>query len=170
MGFVRNAAVCVAIAAAAALFPLAPFDAAGAAIVPPQTPSSNIFPAPGYNGPCGSVAAPNPYCPAGLTTLYGDRQVEGVSPMSLPTTWNTLTPPEQLFVLTDLERIDRGIAPIDGLAANLDAYCAGRSERRPGPELSPLRQERREHLGLDVGARDVAMAYGCTTTGRTAPM
>ena len=58
MSFVRNAVVCISIAAAT-LLPLAPFDGAGAAIVPPQTPSSNIFPEPNYSGPCGSVAAPN---------------------------------------------------------------------------------------------------------------
>ena len=136
MGFVKHVAVCVAIAAAAAL-PFAQSDAAGAAIVPPQTPSSNIFPAPGYVGPCGSVAAPNPFCPAGLTTVYGDRQVEGVSPMSLPSTWGMLTPPEQLFVLTNLERIDRGLAPIAGLAANLDAYAQAGANAGTDPRFPP---------------------------------
>ena len=86
MSVVRKAAVCVALAAMVLLLPLArPSTApAGAAIVPPQNPGANITPAPGYSGPCGSLAAPNPYCPSGLTTIYGDRQAEGVSPMSLP--------------------------------------------------------------------------------------
>jgi hypothetical protein len=137
MSFVRKAAACLAIAAAAALLPLAQQHPAGAAIVPPQSPSSNIFPAPGYFGPCGSVALPNLYCPAGLTTLYGDRQAEGVSPMSLPSTWGTLTPPEQLFVLTNLERIDRGIAPIAGLAANLDAYAQAGANANRDPSFPP---------------------------------
>ncbi len=152
------------------LLPLAQSDAAGAAIVPPQTPSSNIFPAPGYVGPCGSLAAPNPYCPAGLTTVYGDRQVEGVSPMSLPSTWGTLTPPEQLFVLTNLERIDRGLAPIAGLAANLDAYAQAGANAGTRSALPALRQERWEHLRLDLGARHVHGPVDVRRRGRTAPM
>ena len=124
MSVVRKAAVCVALAAAVLLLPAIGSGGAGAAaIVPPQNPGSNITPAPGYSGPCGSLAQPNLYCPSGFTTIYGDRQAEGVSPMSLPTNWNALTPPEQLFVLTDEERIDRGIPPISGLSANLDAYA-----------------------------------------------
>ena len=50
------------------------------AIVPPQNPGANITPAPGYSGPCGSLADPNLYCPSGLTLLYGDRQAEGLAP------------------------------------------------------------------------------------------
>src|SRR5271168_1416860 len=102
MSVVRKAAVCVAIAAAALLVPVAGHTA-GAAIVPPQNPPGNISPAAGYFGPCGSLAAPNLYCPSGLTTIDGDRKAEGVSPMSLPSNWASLTPPEQLFVLTNLE-------------------------------------------------------------------
>ena len=112
-------------------------DTAGAAIVPPQNPGANISPAPGYSGPCGSLAAPNPYCPSGLTTVYGDRQVEGVGPMSLPSNWSPLTPAEQLFVLTDLERVDRGLAPIAGLAANLNAYAQAGRQRPRDPGFPP---------------------------------
>jgi len=119
------------------LLPLAQLDTAGAAIVPPQNPGGNISPAPGYFGPCGSVAQPNLYCPSGLTTIYGDRQVEGVSPMSLPSNYPSLTPPEQLFVLTDLERIDRGLAPIAGLAANLDAYAQAGANAGRDPSFPP---------------------------------
>ena len=123
MSVVRKAAVCVALAALVAFLPLSRHDSAGAAVVPPQNPGANISPPPGYSGPCGSLAEPNLYCPSGLTTMYGDRQSEGLSPMSLPSNWNVLTPPEQLFVLTNLERVDRGIAPIAGLTATLNAYA-----------------------------------------------
>jgi hypothetical protein len=126
----------VALAAAALLLPWAP-RAAGAAIVPPQDPATNISPAPGYSGSCGSMAQPNPYCPTGLTTIFGDRQVEGVSPMSLPSTWNTLTPPEQLFVLTNLERVDRGLTPIEGLAAGLNADAQAGADSGSDPAFPP---------------------------------
>ena len=137
MSVVTKATVCVLVAAVALILPLSPRHRAGAAIVPPQNPPANIVPAPDYFGPCGSVAQPNPYCPTGLTTVYGDRQVEGVSPMSLPSTWSTLTPPEQLFVLTNLERIDRGIPPIEGLAAGLNAYAQAGANSGRDPSFPP---------------------------------
>ncbi|MFZ0248795.1 MAG: hypothetical protein WAL61_02520 [Acidimicrobiales bacterium] len=134
MSVLTKAAGCVASAAVVLLLPLGALPgSAGAAIVPPQNPAGNISPAPGYSGPCGSLAAPNPYCPSGLTTLYGDRQVEGLGPMSLPSNYPSLTPPEQLFVLTDLERVDRGLAPIPGLAANLDAYAQAGADAHTDP-------------------------------------
>lgn len=111
--------------------------AGAAGIAPPQNPGSNISPAPGYVGPCGSVAVPNPYCPNGLTLVYGDRQAEGVSPMSLPSNYPSLTTPEQLFVLTDLERIDRGLPPIAGLSANLNAYAQAGANAGRDPSFPP---------------------------------
>jgi hypothetical protein len=120
------------------MFPVvAQVGSAAAAIVPPSNPGGNIAPAPGYSGPCGSLASPNLYCPSGLTTLYGDRAAEGLGPMSLPSNWNSLTPPEQLFVLTDLERVDRGLAPIPGLAANLDAYAQAGANAQTDPGFPP---------------------------------
>src|SRR5271170_3662365 len=99
----KRAAACAALATVVLFLPAAFLDTAGAAIVPPQYPGANILPAPGYAGPCGSLAAPNPYCPSGLTQLYADRQAEGLGPMSLPSNYPALTPAEQLFVLTNLE-------------------------------------------------------------------
>ena len=88
LSVVSKAAACVAFAAVALFLPVALQVAApapaGAAIVPPQNPGANISPAPGYSGPCGSLAVPNLYCPSGFTLLYGDRQAEGLCPMSLP--------------------------------------------------------------------------------------
>ena len=83
------------------------------------------------------MAQPNLYCPTGLTTIYGDRQAEGLGPMSLPTNWNSLTPAEQLFVLTDLERVDRGLAPIAGLSANLNAYAQAGADAQRDPSFPP---------------------------------
>ena len=138
----RRVASCVTLATAVALALLLPValqapTPAGAAIVPPQNPGANITPAPGYSGPCGSLSDPNLYCPSGLTLLYGDRQAEGLAPMSLPSNWSSLTPPEQLFVLTDLERIDRGLPPISGLAAGLNAYAQAGANAHTDPPFPP---------------------------------
>ena len=129
----RRLAVCLVLAAVASFLPAVRDGVAGAAIVPPDYPYVNMTPAPGYDGPCGSVAQPNPTCPAGLVTIDGDRAVEGVVPMSLPDNYSSLTPQEQLFVLTDLERVDRGIAPIEGLAAGLDGLAQAGANNHTNP-------------------------------------
>ncbi|MCI4321904.1 MAG: hypothetical protein L3K05_06330 [Thermoplasmata archaeon] len=41
--------------------------------------------------------------------------------MRLPRNWYSLTPPEQLFVLADLERVARGLPPYLGINAKLAA-------------------------------------------------
>ncbi len=43
--------------------------------------------------------------------------------MVLPSNFQRLTTAEQLFVVIDLERVDRGLAPYLGLTANLDAVA-----------------------------------------------
>ena len=134
---VARRAACMVIVTAASLLPLAHPDSAGAAIVPPQNPSSNVVPPPGYSGPCGSVAQPNPSCPAGLATIDGDREAEGVSPMSLPTNFSSLTPQQQIFVVTNLERVDRGLPPVAGLAAPLDALAQAGAAAGGDPSFPP---------------------------------
>jgi hypothetical protein len=94
---------------------------AGAAVGPPLTPSANYQMTGGYNGPCANGAAVTATCPAGLSSIDVSRANEGVVPMSLPTNFATLSGPEQVFVLTDLERVDRGLPPIQGLSSGLDA-------------------------------------------------
>jgi ribosomal protein L24E len=114
-----------------------PITAAGAAIVPPQNPLSNINPPGNYNGPCGTEAAPNATCPAGMVTIDADRYAEGVVPMSLPTNFSLLTPAEQIFVMTNLERVDRGLAPIEGLSTRLDSYAQVGAESDSDPAFPP---------------------------------
>ena len=46
------------------------------------------------------------------------RRREGVGPMVLPSNVQRLTTAEQLFIVIDLERVDRGLAPYLGLTAN----------------------------------------------------
>ncbi len=58
-----------------------------------------------------------------LSSLDAARASEGVPAMVLPTDWSGLSPAEQLFVLADLERVDRGLPPYVGLAPVLDAVA-----------------------------------------------
>jgi hypothetical protein len=98
-----------------------------------QSPAT-IKPSPNfdYSGLCtGSGAAfkcPNP-CWNGRGVVYRNtaacnafverainraRSTEDLAPVTLPTNWYSLTVPEQLFVLADLERTARGLPRISG--------------------------------------------------------
>jgi hypothetical protein len=52
------------------------------------------------------------------------RAKQGVGPLVLPRNWTTLTQSEQEFVLINLERVNRGIAPIVGLSSALNLLAA----------------------------------------------
>lgn len=57
---------------------------------------------------------------ASLAAIDNARQQEGLGPMILPSDWSSLTPAEQLFVVTNLERTARGLAPLSAMDATLD--------------------------------------------------
>lgn len=61
------------------------------------------------------------------------RALEGVGPMVLPSNYNSLTPPQQMLVVFNLERVNRGETPIVGLNATLNTYSQGGSDSRGDP-------------------------------------
>jgi hypothetical protein len=130
----RARLVSLAIMALLVLAVAAP-SSAGAAVGPPLIPSANYQITGGYNGPCANAAAVTAACPAGLSSIDAARAAEGVVPMSLPTNFDSLSGPEQVFVLTDLERVDRGLPPIGGLSSALDADAESGVARNTDPAL-----------------------------------
>ncbi len=95
-----------AVALTAAVLATADAGAATVGALPPHNPSSN----------CAIAGGPS----AGITQINACRAAEGVGPMSLPSNFSSLTAAEQLFVLIDLERVNRGLAPAVGLSAALN--------------------------------------------------
>ena len=136
MGGIPARAVSVVVAVLTALMAavLAP-TGAGAAVGPPPTPSANYQINGGYNGPCADASAVTSTCPAGLTSVDVSRAAEGIVPMSLPTDFSSLTGPEQVFVVTNLERVDRGLPPVQGLSAALDADAQAGAAGNTDPVL-----------------------------------
>jgi hypothetical protein len=72
-----------------------------------------------------------------LAAIDAARAHEGIGPMRLPANFAQLTVPEQLFVAVNLERVDRGLAPLIGLTAALDRDAqrgadGGQLPPRPG--------------------------------------
>src|SRR5665811_386976 len=84
--------------------------AGAAGILPPSNPPSNIAPSSGDY----------------LAAVNSGRAAEGVGPMSVSeATVSSLPIPEQIFILVNEERIDRGLQPITYLTSQLNSYAQG---------------------------------------------
>ena len=83
--------------------------AGAAGILPPSNPPGNI--APGDSD--------------WLTSIDAARAVEGVGPMEVDeSVLDSLPAPEQLFIVLNDERIDRGLPPIEYMSAQLNGVAA----------------------------------------------
>lgn len=84
-------------------------------------------------------ACRTPAAPACQTSTLADldsaRAGEGLGPIQLPGDFGTLTVPQQLLVLSNLERVDRGLAPVIGLSGPLDqdALTGAQNDADPQP-------------------------------------
>jgi hypothetical protein len=128
--------------------------------VPPSNPPANVAPDPGYTfepgttyGSASSLACwqsgtsawvPQPgsaQClDAEIAATDNARATEGLPPLRLPSDFSSLTPAEQLFVLTDIERVSRGEQPVAGLSALLDGYAqqGAASDSDPGFDFAAI--------------------------------
>jgi len=98
-----------------------------AGILPPANPPANIPMTPAswcQPGPGGTPNGTAACIGSDLLALDAARAAEGVGPLILPTDYAQLSGPEQLFVVTNLERVDRGVAPIVGLTDPLNTLAA----------------------------------------------
>jgi len=89
-------------------------------------PSANIAPDPNFLAICsGTVVDESASCTqSSLAAIDAARADEGLSAMVLPTDWVTLSPSEQLFVVTNLERTARGLPPLTAMDVRLDEAAA----------------------------------------------
>jgi len=110
--------------------------------VPPQNPSQSLPPSPNFtdDGNCEIGALDDSStCLGDVAAAIGDGRstLEGMPPLSLNLgAFAALTVPEQLFVITDLERVDRGLAPVSGMTNQLDAAAQSAADANDDPELS----------------------------------
>jgi hypothetical protein len=97
-------------------------SAAGAAgILPPSNPSANIAPSSSDF----------------LTSINAARAVEGVGPLAVnPASLANMSIPEQVFVIVNLERIDRGEPVINYMTAQLSAAAQGGANAGADPAIS----------------------------------
>ncbi len=115
----------------------------------PPPPSANLAPVPNFTQICADAGIQSAACL--VTTLdpidYAHKQ-EGLGIIYLPKNWRTLTPAEQLFVITNLERTARGERPIPGLTASLGRVAQAGAIHHTGSCLDPvIEYSRGIHLG-----------------------
>ena len=127
-------------------------------------PSANITPNPNFlsggscTGSVGSVTCSNPCVNAQLTwagsndnlacsnyvlqSINNARASLGETALTLPSNWMSLTSPQQLFVIADMERVVAGYPPYLGLNDALSAEAQTAANNNADPGLAP---------GFDVG-------------------
>jgi hypothetical protein len=109
-------------------------------IVPPANPTSNIAESPNFAATCRQTGSQSAACvSAAMQATTAARAAEGLGAMVLPANFAALAPGEQLFVLTDIERVDRGLPPAVGMVPELnqDAQSAAASNADPTPSSVP---------------------------------
>lgn len=90
------------------------------------TLAANIAPDPNFLLSCsGAQYDDSSGCvDATLQAIANGRSHEGLPPMVLPSNWGQLSPDQQLFVATNLERTARGLPPLTAMATALDAAAS----------------------------------------------
>ena len=108
-------------------------------ILPPQEPPANISPRPNFLASCsGSQYDDSGGCvQAALAAIANGRQAEGLPPMIIPGNWGRLTPEEQLFVATNLERTVRGLPALTAMVNPLDLAAAAGAASNSDPAPPP---------------------------------
>jgi hypothetical protein len=104
-------------------------------ILPPAEPPANIAPSPNFLADCsGSSYDDSQGClNAVVGAIDNGREDEGLPGMVLPTDWAQLTPQEQLFAATNLERTVRGLPPLTAMASALDQASQAAAARNDDP-------------------------------------
>jgi hypothetical protein len=103
----------------------------------PDPPSANISADPNLVAACRSLNDEGGCINSTVLAIDNARADEGIGPMELPTDFAELTPSEQLFVMVDCERVDRGLTPIAGELTSLDQVAGTAAQDQSDPSVPP---------------------------------
>src|SRR4051812_37116998 len=122
-----------AMAAAATVITL-PLGAAGAATF--NDPPPNAAPSPPHWALCLQQGRNTQACTDTIVRAIDQaRSLEGVGPMTLPAGFASLTTEQQTFVVSNLERVDRGLPPVAGMVDSLNQLAGGAAAADADPML-----------------------------------
>jgi hypothetical protein len=104
-------------------------------------PDHNVPARPSYDAACANYRSNSGGCLSrAVAAINHARSLEHVRPMVLPDNFRTLTYAEQTFVVTDLERVDRGLRPFRGITSKLNetARQAAVADADPAPAYGAI--------------------------------
>jgi hypothetical protein len=134
-----GAALTATVAPAAASAAPAPYPHATRATATGGTtsdPATNVAPTPDYWPTCTSSGAGSQTCiDAVVAAIDHARALEGVAPMVLPSGFASMSTAVQTFVVSNLERVDRGLQPAAGMVATLNSLSADAAGKDADPAL-----------------------------------
>ncbi|MDQ1748424.1 MAG: hypothetical protein QOD07_2687 [Frankiaceae bacterium] len=99
-------------------------------------PATNVTPSPDYWPACSSYGATSAECRSAVVAAIDHaRALEGVGPLQLPASYASMSPAAQAFVVSNLERVDRGLQPAAGMVAMLDSSAQTAANNDADPTL-----------------------------------
>ncbi len=123
-----------AVRAAAPHIRLASDHGAGPQQDPIPNPAANIAPNPDYSQTCADNGASSSACVSAVVAAIDNaRAQEGVRALQLPSYYRDLSPAQQLLVVVNAERVDRGLPGLVGRAGVLDSASANAASQDTDP-------------------------------------
>ena len=107
--------------------------------VPGGNPAVNVAPSPDFLQSCSGTSYDDSQgcLNATLAAIAHARAPEGLAGMALPTNWASLSPQQQIYVATNLERTARGLPPLSAMASALDGAAAAGAQSNSDPAPPP---------------------------------
>jgi hypothetical protein len=123
------------------LLPVAAVLVAAAVAVPAGATSTarpNISPSPSFTAACAALHPSRAHCIAEvLAAIDHARALQHVhKKMILPRNFTKLTWAEQVFVISDLERVDRGLKPFVGMTKTFDRTATAAADADADPAVA----------------------------------
>lgn len=98
--------------------------------------TSNVDPSPNFMASCGTPSNSVFCLGQEIEAIDNARAIEGLGPMTLSVSaFVSLSAPQQIFVLTNLERTSRGLAPAQALTAQLNSLATTAAAQDADPAL-----------------------------------
>jgi hypothetical protein len=101
----------------------------------PAPPSADLPATPNLATACRGGGSGTTCLDTALQAFDNARATEGIGPLTLPSDFQSLTAGEQLLVLVDSERVDRGLAPVTGELDALDGLATTGAEDDSDPSF-----------------------------------
>ncbi|MGD0312693.1 MAG: hypothetical protein ABSC90_09540 [Acidimicrobiales bacterium] len=101
-------------------------------------PPANVPPSPNFLSSCYPHTTSASCTALVIEATTNARAAEGLGPMALPQNFASLSPAQQMFVITDIERVDRGLPPFVGLVGTLDTDALAGAEANEDPTATQV--------------------------------